>query len=526
MEHLLRGGDDAERFAAARRLGFDGVEVCVRRSELRAANRAKLENLKRAKTAGGLAIPSLVLMEHNNGGIASDDVATARAAREDFSQCIEWAAELGAAVILVPFFGKGEITTEAGFARAANAFRELCPTAQKRGVALCYEGTHSAADIRRMAESVGSPAFGCYFDLANVVWRGMDTATEVRGLGRLVRQVHMKETRVGPGDCRPGLGRVNYAESASALKETGYDGWIVMETPAGPPELVRRDMSFTRTVFPALKSREPWPVLGAFSYGFERGDLDKLADGFRRCGLSCVQIGGALMEEAFDNPDKVRSRLESNGISIIGIAGYRNLTSPDAKKRAANIEYLKRCLEIAPRLGTSIVATETGTRHPESDWTAVPENWGTEAWDSMCDALSQLLAVAEKHGSILALEGYVNNVLATHGQLIGLLEKFPTEHLQVMLDPFNYLSKPLLPVSERITREFLDRFESRFVLAHLKDVGAEGAEKDTPEFGHGVFPFPPYIEFLRTRRPDLPLVLEHLPFDHIPAAIERLKKML
>jgi sugar phosphate isomerase/epimerase len=526
MEHLLRGGDDAERFASARRLGFDGVEVCVHRAELRAADRARLENLKRAKAASGLAIPSLVLIEHNNGGIASSDEAAARAARQDIGQCIEWAAELGAAVILVPFFGKGEITTEAGFARATNAFRELCPAAQKCGVTLCYEGTHSAGDIRRMAEKVGNPAFGCYFDLANVVWRGMDTATEVRGLGRLIRQVHMKETRVGPGDCRPGLGRVHYSESARALHETGYDGWIVMETPAGPPELVRRDMSFTRAVFPALKSSQPWPVLGGFPWEFKHGDLDKFIEGFRRVGLSCVQLGGELMEEALDDPDKVHSRLESAGISIIGIAGYRNLTSPDAKKRSTNLEYLKRCLEVAPRLGTSVVATETGTYHPESDWVAVPENWGSDAWDSLCDALAQLLAVAEKHGSILALEGYVNNVLATHGHLIGVLEKFPTEHLQVMLDPFNYLSKPLLPVRERITREFLDRFESRFVIAHLKDVGADGAEKGTPEFGKGVFPFPPYLEFLRTRRPDLPLVLEHLPFDHFPAAIERLRKML
>jgi hypothetical protein len=36
-----------------------------------------------------------------------------------------------------------------------------------------------------------------------------------------------------------------------------------------------------------------------------------------------------------------------------------------------------------------------------------------------------------------------------------------------------------------------------------------------------VFAQHPYLEFLRSRRPDLPLVLEHLPLDHVPAAIER-----
>jgi len=40
------------------------------------------------------------------------------------------------------------------------------------------------------------------------------------------------------------------------------------------------------------------------------------------------------------------------------------------------------------------------------------------------------------------------------------------------------------------------------VAAHLKDVSQEGAEVDTPEFGHGIFPQQVYLEFLRDERPD------------------------
>jgi sugar phosphate isomerase/epimerase len=129
--------------------------------------------------------------------------------------------------------------------------------------------------------------------------------------------------------------------------------------------------------------------------------------------------------------------------------------------------------------------------------------------------------VAERAGSLLALEGHVGHVLRKPEQLLGLLERFPSEHLQVVCDPYNYVSRRLLPAHERSTTEFLERFEHRFVLAHLKDVGPEGAEVSTPELGAGVFAQHPYLEFLRSRRPDLPLVLEHLPLDHVPAAIER-----
>ena len=96
---------------------------------------------------------------------------------------------------------------------------------------LCYEGTLPAAEILSLAARVGSDAFGCYFDLANpLAKRGLDVPSEIRALGALVRRVHVKDTRVLSGDCRPGTGRVDFEECARALSEIGYDGWLTLET--------------------------------------------------------------------------------------------------------------------------------------------------------------------------------------------------------------------------------------------------------------------------------------------------------
>ena len=248
MDPVIRAADDDERFRQAKRLGFAGVEVTLSRLEPE-----RLEALRRAQHAHRLAVPSLVLGEHSDrGGIADLDPTVAAHAREDVERAIEWAAELRAEAILIPFFGRAELRDDADLERAALAFRPLCELAGGRGVTLCYEGTLPAERIHALAERVGSPAFGCYFDLANVVARGMDTATELRALGALVRRLHFKDTRVQPGDCAPGLGRVDFIESARALDEIGYDGWVVLETPAGPPELVARDLAFARSVLPRL----------------------------------------------------------------------------------------------------------------------------------------------------------------------------------------------------------------------------------------------------------------------------------
>jgi sugar phosphate isomerase/epimerase len=527
MDTVLQAEDDEATFKRAKRLGFAGVEVDLSRDELQAGNRS--ESLRRASASSGLEVPSIVLGEHSDrGGISDTDPLVAQRAHDDVARAIGLAAELGSGVILFPFFGRAELVDDADIDRAAEAFRPLCERAGDRGVTLCYEGTLPAKRIRMLAERVGSRAFGCYFDLANPVPRGMDSATEIQALGELIRGVHFKDARVQPGDCRPGLGFVDFAATSEALSGIGYDEWLVLETPRGPPELVGRDLAFARSAFRSLPDTQPWPRLGIFTYDFGPGEWERLIKFCRVAGLQTLQLGSPLLKDCLDHADEIGSvveRLEAEDISIAALAGYRNLVAPDPGKRRANIDFIARCLELAPRFSTSVVATETGTRHPDGDWTDSPDNWRAETWELLDDAIGELLPVAERSGAILALEASVKNVLRTAGQLVGLLERFPSDHLQVVCDPYNYLSSQLLPARKRLTRDLLDRFEHRFVLAHLKDVDPGGAEVATGEFGTGVFPQDVYLEFLAARRPDLPLILEHLPLDHVLAAAGQVREL-
>ena len=527
MDSVIGGRDEAEVFARATRAGFSGVEVVVSRKDLSSSSR--LQGLRRAREATGLEIPALVLGEHNDvGGIADVSPDASSRAHEDVQHAITWARELDTDVILVPFFNWAELVSEADDDRAVAAFRVLCPVAAEHGVKLCLEGSLPADRITSLAARVDSGAFGCYFDLANpLAHRGLDPPAEIRALGELITRVHVKDTRVLTGDCRPGTGRVDFDECARALSEIGYDGWLTLETPPAPPPLVSRDLSFTRSVFPGLDREPRWPRLGAFST--ESDEWERLAETFDRLGLESVQLIGPLLDACLGDAARAesgRAILEERGIGIPALGGYRNLVAPDAAVRRANVEHVRRCLEIAPAFGCFVVATETGTASHAGDWTDAPENSSEEAWTLLHEALETLLPVAEDRGVILALEAYVGNVLKTQGQLDGLLDRFPTQHLQVVCDPYNYLSSDLVHVQERETSELLDRFEPRFVLAHLKDVSPDGAQAGTPEFGTGVFAQRPYLEFLRTRRPDLDLIAEHMPLEHVPALHHRVHEFL
>jgi sugar phosphate isomerase/epimerase len=156
----------------------------------------------------------------------------------------------------------------------------------------------------------------------------------------------------------------------------------------------------------------------------------------------------------------------------------------------------------------------------------------------LLDSLGELLEKAKATGTILAIEGYVNNIVGRLDQIDALFRTFPTPHLALMLDPYNYISRDLLPTADLICEEFLGRYADRFVIAHLKDVaplGADGTPDDnggradlvgTPEFCTGVFPQQGYMRFLRNRRPDLPIILEHLPVAHLPEAMRRFRSLV
>ncbi len=530
MDAVIGGRDDHEVFARAKRAGFAGVEVVVSRDDLGSAG-GRFERLRRAKQDTGLEIPALVLGEHNDeGGIADASPSASGRAQADVRHAIAWARELGTDVILIPFFMRAELVSDADHERAVTAFRVLCPEAAEHGVTLCFEGSLPAERIALLASRVDSKAFGCYFDLANpLAHKGLDGPTEIRALGELVTRVHVKDTRVRTGDCRPGTGRVDFTESALALSEIGYDGWLTLETPPAPPPLVSRDLSFTRAVFSGLDESARWPRFAAFSSEFGGGEWERLVDTFAELGLEAVQLMGPLLDECLDDVARAesgRALLEEQGIGIAGLGGYRNLVAPDPEVRRANVEHVRRCLEIAPLLGSYVVATETGTMSSHGDWTDTPKNSSEEAWGLLYDALETLLPVAEEQDVILALETHVGNVLKTQGQLTGLLGRFPTQHLQVVCDPYNYLSSDLVLVQACATSGLLDRFEPRFVLAHLKDVSPDGAQAGTPQFGTGAFSQAPYLEFLRTRRPDLDLIAEHLPFEQLPAVRHRVEELL
>ena len=216
---------------------------------------------------------------------------------------------------------------------------------------------------------------------------------------------------------------------------------------------------------------------------------------------------------------EVRRILAEHGITIAGLAGYTNLVDPDPARRERELRTFEHLIEVCREFGTTYIATETGSLHPESPWEDYAANHTPDARAQVLAVLERLLRRARGCGVTILIEGYVNNVIATTEEASRLVDDLGPEGLGFVLDPFNYCTRE----DEARPREALERIFTaiggRAPIAHAKDLryGARGI--DTPKAGDGRMDWPAYAALLQRHAPGVPLMLEHL----APAEVARCK---
>ena len=147
------------------------------------------------------------------------------------------AKALGVKVVLLPFFGKGALTTTAEMDYVGDLLKEIAPSAQKAGVILGLEDTISAKDNVRIMERAKSPAVLTYYDVGNSTKGGFNVVEEIRWLGKdRICEVHLKDNPHFLGQ-----GTIDFPAVVAALADIGFAQWAELETDC-PTGSVENDM--------------------------------------------------------------------------------------------------------------------------------------------------------------------------------------------------------------------------------------------------------------------------------------------
>jgi L-ribulose-5-phosphate 3-epimerase len=225
-----------EAIALAKKIGFDGVQVSlgnVAADMLPLADHATQQAYLAESKRADLPLASVCLDVLHRNYLKSDPLGPRRVA-----DAIPIARALGVHVILLPFFGKGALTTAAEMDRVGDLLGEIAPAAGRAGVILGLETTISARDNVRIMERAKSPAVLTYYDVGNSSKNGFAVVEEIRWLGRdRICEVHLKDNPHFLGE-----GPLAFPPIVEALADIGFAGWAQLETDS-PTRSVEADMS-------------------------------------------------------------------------------------------------------------------------------------------------------------------------------------------------------------------------------------------------------------------------------------------
>ncbi|WP_229738883.1 sugar phosphate isomerase/epimerase family protein [Parapedobacter pyrenivorans] len=214
---------DTTALVLGKTLGLDGVQVSLGTvaNDMHLRNKTVQDTYLRMASTYGIQVSSLAIGELNNVPYKSEPET-----EEWVSDSIDVAKAMGCRVVLLAFFGKGDIKGDkAGIAEVVSRLKKIAPKAEKEDIILGIESWLSADELLAIIDEVGSKHVQVYYDVANASDMGYDIYQEMRRLGKeYICEVHAKENGMLLGQ-----GKIDFVKVQNTLDEIGYDGWIVLE---------------------------------------------------------------------------------------------------------------------------------------------------------------------------------------------------------------------------------------------------------------------------------------------------------
>lgn len=222
-----------ERFALARRVGFEGVEVPT------FEDTAELAGVKAAAAKTGLRIHSIMNQRHWSFPLSSADQAVVKKSIEGLEISLRNAKELGAEVVLlVPAVVNADTSYRDAWTRSQKAIRSVLPLAKELNVIIAVENVWnkfllSPLEFSRYVDEFASPHLKAYFDVGNIVLYGIPQDW-IRTLGKRIVRVHVKgfdeKKRDFVGLCD---GTIDWPVVRRGFESIGYSGWVNAELTGG-----------------------------------------------------------------------------------------------------------------------------------------------------------------------------------------------------------------------------------------------------------------------------------------------------
>lgn len=238
--NIFGAGHLDESFRLSAETSAEGIEVCYDDfNDAKALGRSDhAEKLNTLAKENHLEIVSLALGFLDREPSLIGKPENVARSQEHIGKALRTAADVGAGIVLVPFFGKNMIEIEDEVQTASEALLELVEQAERSGVVLGVASTLNYNQQQFLLDYLGrTGSVKIYYNTGNALARKLGVATGIRDLGRdAIAQVHFKDAKMVEGvppdfNVALGDGDVDFQAVVQSLRAVGYDGWIILDTP-------------------------------------------------------------------------------------------------------------------------------------------------------------------------------------------------------------------------------------------------------------------------------------------------------
>ena len=250
--------------------GYAGIEVAPfalapRITDVTAERRRTL----RAQAEGhGLTIIGLhwLLAKTEGLHITSPDEITRRRTAAYLAELARACADMGGHILVFGSPGQRSLapgmTAETGREYAAEVLRECLPTFDERGVTLCLEPLTtketnfltSCAETMQLVRLIDHPRVQLHQDVKAMLHETVSIPELIRQYAPYVKHFHVNDGNL----LGPGMGPTDFAPIFSALRASGYDGWVSVEVfdySPGAEKIARESLAYMRRIVSQLPAR-------------------------------------------------------------------------------------------------------------------------------------------------------------------------------------------------------------------------------------------------------------------------------
>lgn len=236
--------------------GFAGVEpeTCMLGSFLRDP-----EGLKGLLEENAVSLAAICYPEHWRGdGETDEEKARAREVVALLSQLP------GTLLQLCPRSGKDRANLQERQANSIRCMNNVARRAAGAGISCAVHPNfppgsafRTNEDYSVLADGLDSNVVGLVGEVGNMVLAGMDPLETLRQYRQLIRHVHLKDLTPTGDWCEMGKGVVDFPAIVHYLKDTAYDGWVIIDelsnaALADPDGSAQRDAAYVRDVLQPL----------------------------------------------------------------------------------------------------------------------------------------------------------------------------------------------------------------------------------------------------------------------------------